>query len=205
MKQRIDIMVDLETLGKTGEYSIIQIGAVAFDIKTAEYIKTFNMKCDIEKDEFFKVDANTLKWWLETDKELLYELLKDNKHGVKRILYDFNNWIWSLKNKYKNIYMWGNGIMFDNKIIKETFEKYNMEYPIYYKNDRDLRTVLDLAFKKLNKKESEIKEMFNNNKYKKHNGIDDCKYQIELLCYCWHHLTKKGGSYERRNGIQNRI
>ena len=183
-------MVDLETLGKSGEYSIIQVGAIAFDIKTTEYIKVFDMKCNIEKDEHFKVDANTFMWWLKTDKELLYDILKDNKHGVKRIFYDFYRWIWSLENDYENIYLWGNGILFDNKIIKETFEKYKMEYPIHYRNDRDLRTVVDLASIKLNKTTEELKTLFENDKLKKHNGLDDCKYQIKLLCYCWHHLTR---------------
>ena len=45
---RIDIMVDLETLGRTGEYTVFQIGAVAFDIETGEVKNEFDMTADID-------------------------------------------------------------------------------------------------------------------------------------------------------------
>ena len=187
-KDRVDIMVDLETLGRTGEYSIIQTAAIAFNIEDGTHIKTFNMKSNIEKDEHFKVDARTLKWWLETDKELLYDLIKDNEHSTKRIFYDFYRWIWSLEEEYENIYLWGNGILFDNKIIKETFEKYSVEYPINYRCDRDLRTVVDMASRKLNVTTEELKNKFKANNTKPHNALNDCGVQIELLTYCFKEL-----------------
>jgi hypothetical protein len=194
---RIDIMVDLETLGRTGEYTVFQIGAVAFDIETGEVKNEFDMTADIELNEFcsdkdFKVEPETLMWWLKTDKELLYKLLSENDGcSSYEIFQEFDSWIYDLNNMYNEVYLWGNGILFDNKIIKEKMDYYGIEYPISYKNDRDLRTIVDLATNILGITEKELKEKFNDDMLVKHNGLDDCKYQVKLLTYCWNILTKR--------------
>jgi hypothetical protein len=194
---RIDIMVDLETLGRTGEYTVFQIGAVAFDIETGEVKNEFDMTADIELNEFcsdkdFKVEPETLMWWLKTDKELLYKLLSENDGcSSYEIFQEFDSWIYDLNNMYNEVYLWGNGILFDNKIIKEKMDYYGIEYPISYKNDRDLRTIVDLATNILGITEKELKEKFDDDSLTKHNGLDDCKYQVKLLVYCWNLLTKR--------------
>jgi hypothetical protein len=194
---RIDIMVDLETLGRTGEYTVFQIGAVAFDIETGEVKNEFDMTADIELNEFcsdkdFKVEPETLMWWLKTDKELLYKLLSENDGcSSYEIFQEFDSWIYDLNNMYNEVYLWGNGILFDNKIIKEKMDYYGIEYPISYKNDRDLRTIVDLATNILGIAEKELKEKFDDDSLTKHNGLDDCKYQVKLLVYCWNLLTKR--------------
>ena len=189
---RIDIMVDLETLGRTGEYTVFQIGAVAFDIETGEIKDAFDKKVDITQEKDLKVDGKTLMWWLETDKELLFKLLSNDDDITSHELFVmFNWWIRTvLQKNYDEVYLWGNGILFDNKIIKEKMDFYNIEYPIFYRNDRDLRTIIDLVATKLGITEKEIKEKFNDEFLTKHNGLDDCKHQVKLLVYCWSLLTK---------------
>ena len=192
MNQRIDIMVDLETLGRSGEYTVFQIGAVAFNIITGEVLDTLDISSDITKDKDFRVDPETLMWWLKTDKELLFNILENNNSIDSYDMFDyFKWWTLSLKNSgLTNIYLWGNGILFDNKIIQDKMEQYKLDYPIHYRNDRDLRTVIDLTANKLGITEDELKEKFNDDNLTKHNGLDDAKYQVKMLVYCWKILTE---------------
>jgi hypothetical protein len=72
---RIDIMTDIETLGKSNNTTVFQIAACAFDIETGKILSTFNQIANIERDKDILIDGGTLLWWLKTNKELLTELL----------------------------------------------------------------------------------------------------------------------------------
>jgi hypothetical protein len=183
-------MVDIETLGTGSDATIFQISAIAFDIKTGEYISTFNRIADIEKNLYLKVDGSTLKWWLNTNKELLSELLNKGKGSSEELLNDFYEWLISKSEDNKNIYLWGNGILFDNKMIQHQLEDEGLDYPIYYRNDRDVRTLVDLAGEKLGISEKELKSMYDDEALIKHDAFDDVKYQINLVVSCYDLLTK---------------
>ena len=180
--QRVDIMVDIETLGNKVDSTIFQISAIAFDINTKETIKTFNMLADISKNKEMNVTGDTLKWWLDTDRDLLQRLLSEGTLSSDDIVRSFYNWIVGLQNDFgeKCVYLWGNGILFDNKMIQYQLEKQDIKYPIFYRNDRDVRTILDLASMKLKKSEKEVRKMFEDDTLVKHDAIDDVKFQISL-------------------------
>lgn len=185
---RKDVMVDIETLGKTSDATIIQISAIAFDITTGEHLHEFNEIADIEKNVNMKVCGSTLKWWLNTDKELLTKLLNSGDRSSKELLEYFHLWLVSVVGKGEDTYLWGNGILFDNKIIQHQMEAIGVGYPIFYKNDRDVRTLIELTAQKLGVSEKELKAVYNNEKYHAHNAIDDVKYQIDLVCGCYSDL-----------------
>jgi hypothetical protein len=180
---RIDIMTDIETLGTKSDSTIIQIAAIAFDMMTGDHIATFNETVDIEKDDFLNVDGSTIKWWLNTNKELLHTLLSGGKHSSEEVLEMFHKWVMDLK-EGNDVYLWGNGILFDNKMIQHQLEGNCLSYPIYYKNDRDVRTIVDLASAKLGISENELKERFNDDSLVEHDAFDDVKYQINLVRGC---------------------
>lgn len=183
---RIDIMTDIETLGTSSDSTIIQISAIAFDIETGVYISEFNQIADISKNEVMNVDGDTIKWWLNTNKELLTDLLNSGKQSSKVVLRNFYDWI----NEFSDeVFLWGNGILFDNKLIEHQLKADGLDYPIYYKNDRDMRTIVDLASKKLGITESELKERFKDDSLVEHNAYDDVKYQINLVVECYKLLT----------------
>jgi len=79
---RIDIMTDLETLGVQKDSTIFQISAATFDIETGIVIDTINLGIDISKQPI-KADGSTIKWWLETDKELFEKLI--NRVGMSHM------------------------------------------------------------------------------------------------------------------------
>lgn len=182
---RVDIMTDIETLGTKPNSTVFQVSAVAFDITTGLARDSFNQIIDVSKEDLI-ADGNTIKWWLNTDKELLTKLINnENALSSKIVFENFRNWILSQAEDSKNICLWGNGIKFDNVMIDAQMRKYDLEYPIFYRNDRDVRTILELASFKSNLTEEQIKQLATNKNETKHDAFDDCIYQIRLVKKCW--------------------
>lgn len=196
---RIDVMVDIETLGTDSDSTIFHIAAMAFDIRTGEPVEglavphTYNETADIEANRNpLNIDGSTLKWWLRTDKDLLSDLLHKGDKSSELILWDFHSWLKTLS-RDNNVYLWGNGILFDNKMLEyQMTKKLGLEYPIHFRNDRDLRTLLELASMKTGMSENEIRSKFNDSSLRAHDAMDDVTYQINLTVYCFNVLTGEG-------------
>lgn len=189
-------MVDIETLGNKIDSTIFQIAAIAFDIKTGEYIAEFNRTADIEENEKMNVTGDTLVWWLNTNKELLTNLLNKGQGSSEDLLKDFHNWLINVKGigeaSIKGVgetYLWGNGILFDNAMIRHQFEALGLDYPIFFRNDRDVRTLVDLAASKFGLTEDDLKEYYSDDSLVWHDALDDVKYQIKLVSACHNDLT----------------
>jgi hypothetical protein len=181
---RVDVMVDIETLGTREDSTIFQIAAIAFDINTGKTLNEFNMVSDIARDESINITGATLKWWLATDKELFTKLLNSGTCTSKQLLKAFKDWIDGLANS-KDIYLWGNGILFDNQMIQHQLRANDMKYPIFYRNDRDMRTIVDLASARLGITENELKDMYKDPSLVAHDAYDDVRYQINLVSKCY--------------------
>lgn len=187
---RVDVMTDIETLGTNSDSTIIQVSAIAFDINTGEHISEFNQIVDIEKNENpIKITGGTVKWWMKTNKELFSLLLNSGEYSSEQVLRNFHEWIAGLSDDKNNVYLWGNGILFDNKMIQHQLELVGLEYPIFYRNDRDLRTLVDLTCVKLGTTEKELKERYKDDSLVAHNALDDVKYQINLAVSCYKELS----------------
>ena len=187
---RVDVMVDIETLGTKSDSTIFQISAVAFDIATGRHFDKFNRIADITKNEDYEmnVTGSTLVWWLNTNPELLADLLNKGKGSSKRLLEDFHRWLEELDSN--DIHLWGNGILFDNKMIQHQFELNGLEYPIKYKNDRDLRTLVDLTCAKLGLTEKELRNKYYDPALEPHDAFNDVINQINITVNCYEELTR---------------
>jgi len=189
---RIDIMTDIETLGNNSDATIFQIAAIAFNIQTGEYYEKFNMIADISKNKHMNIMGSTLKWWLNTNKELLTELLNKGSCSSKELVYDFHKWLECLSgitNNSQNIYLWGNGILFDNKILQYQMQNQGLNYPIFYRNDRDMRTLVELARHKIEiATEKELREKLKSKTLIEHDALNDVMGQIEILSQCYNIL-----------------
>jgi hypothetical protein len=191
MTKRIDIMVDIETLGTGSNATIFQIAAMAFDINTGKVLSKFNKIADIGKNDTMNVDGSTIKWWLNTDKELLTNLLNQGEGSSEELLRCFAQWLGAEKFDFGNLYLWGNGILFDNKMLQEQMNALDgCHYPVEYKNDRDVRTIVDLAAAKFGITEKELKERYQDDSLKEHDAYDDVIYQISLVTECYKVLTR---------------
>jgi len=98
-------------------------------------------------------------------------------------LLKFQYWIREHKSTGE-VYLWGNGILFDNNMIKTQMELLGITYPIRYSNDRDMRTILELASHKTHINQYELKGSLHQ-KREKHDAMNDVKSQIEVVCGCY--------------------
>lgn len=184
INMRIDVMVDLETLGNKATSTIFQISASGFDIATGLSINSFNGISDISKNDKMNVTGDTIKWWLDTDAELLKTLLNKGEGSSDMLLIEFFKWL-NAMTKDNDVYLWGNGILFDNNLLRTQFEALGMSYPIHFRNDRDVRTIVELAALKTGKTVKELQAEYNNPSLTAHNAMDDVYYQIALVSGCY--------------------
>lgn len=178
---RIDIVADIETLGNKVDSTIIQIAAVSFDIKTGNIFNKFNEIANIELCDDLKVTGSTLKWWLNTNKELFAKLINGGKLSPKQIIKSFYTWLTYIQHG-NDVYLWGNGILFDNKILQHQMQNNGLEYPIFYRNDRDMRTLVELASYKIGmQSEKEFRNEYKNPDLVEHDAFDDAMQQVEII------------------------
>lgn len=186
---RIDVMTDIETLGTNADSTIIQIAAIAFDIKTGEEIARFNKVADISKNERpLNVSGSTLQWWTNVNAELFKELLHSGEDSSEDVLLHFYAWLKGLSDDPRNLYLWGNGILFDNKMIQHQFESLGLTYPIFYRNDRDVRTIVELTSHKTGLSEKALRDRYYDENLVAHNAFDDCINQINMVVNCYKEL-----------------
>lgn len=182
---RKDIMVDIETLGTSEGSSVFQIVATSFNISTGETYSTYHSIGDIKKFAKLNVDGSTLKWWLEEDKkDLLSELISKGTSTEEEMYIGLYEWLLeqSETGDMKDVYLWGNGILFDNaKLQREMNRIEGINYPIFFRNDRDVRTILELASLKSGISENEIKDSVTNTFERKHDAYDDVQFQIRMV------------------------
>lgn len=117
--KRIDIMVDIETLGRKAEAPITQISAVKFDITDGHVYSAINVPIDVTTCT--TIEGGTLLWWLQTDATLLQKLIEDGQSSgmsEKDAIRKFCDWTMAqtgemLFTPHKtDVFLWGNGILF---------------------------------------------------------------------------------------------
>ncbi|HDD45108.1 MAG TPA: 3'-5' exoribonuclease [Candidatus Desulfofervidus auxilii] len=155
-----NIMLDIETLGTV----ITQIGAVYFD-DNGNIGDKFLVNVNIESCLKYglEIQYKNLKWWLERTNLITW---MKNTIPISVALAHLTEFC----NKNKKARVWSH--YYDIMILEFACYKIGRKLPFHYKRWRDLRTAVDLAdLKKEKKKENE----------KTHNALDDCIYQINYL------------------------
>lgn len=181
--KRIDIMLDLETLSLKPKANVIQISAVAFDIKTGDILDVFDQCCSVTMHRIS--DRDTLDWWEQTNPDLLQNIIARGV-GVSQMLAlgRFVNWVQKLRSEleleHSQVFLWGNGVIFDNCKIQDMCEQFGIAYPIHYKCDQDMRTLNRLykdRLEFLGMQEPLELEFVGT----EHDALDDCKNQIKAV------------------------
>ena len=187
-KLRLDLMLDIETLGTDNDTTLIQLACVAFDIRTGNIVSEFNEFIDIGQTKDLKITGSTVKWWLKTDSTLFKSLIERGSLSEREVFEKLYNWIKGLQEIY-SLYLHGNSPMFDNQIVKTKLAQYGFSYPISYKNDRCVRTIVDLYCAKKGISEKQFKDIHKSNDLVAHNGLDDCKFQIRYVVEAYKDLV----------------
>lgn len=189
---RVDIMVDLETLSNEMDTTIFQIAAVQFDIHTGDILDTFDLVADIELAKGIEANGGTLKWWITQNTDLLKELMERGTLGKKSpedILREFHAWL-EAKIAYhgqENVFLWGNGIANDNTWLKVALKKQGLSWPIFFRNDRDVRTVRELHLMRQDFKRDFRGEERTNDR--PHDALSDATFQASNIADQVAHLT----------------
>lgn len=138
-----DVVVDLETLSTETDAVVLSIGAVRIHPRShdrAGYFsedRVFYARLDEEEQEENGRDVSeeTVAWWKAQSKEAR-KVFKEKREPVLSCLTRFANFCKGARR------IWGNSNMFDNAILRDLYEEYELEYPVPFRKDLDLRTAL---------------------------------------------------------------
>lgn len=187
---RIDLMLDIETLGKYTAPVMIQLSAVPFNRKTGEtYPEHFNEFISPQSSvkAGLETDGSTFNWWLtqddETIKKVVVKAMLDGK-DVRLVMESFNEYVKMLKKKYKvkTVKVFVNGCL-DWPTIRANCYKLNMEEPVPFWDVNDFRGNVDQCLDNYGFDPKKTIPFTG----EKHNAIDDCLHQIKYLVAIWNH------------------
>lgn len=139
-----NIMVDLETLGRTPGCAILSIGAVEFSRAGLgkEFYEVINVDSCLE--HYLAQEEKTQKWWEDQSHEAR-QVLRDAANEETSVgLYDgliaFNRYVQSIGGK-REVCVWGNGSDFDNAILAVAYKMVQEEPAWEFWNNRCYRTL----------------------------------------------------------------
>ena len=169
-------MIDLETLGTTPDSAILAIGVVIFCPLTGKQGKEFYETINFEDANHRKIDASTVKWWMEQDDAARKSLTNPSKKPIS-----LNEALLKLKEFLPTgVKVWGNGATFDISMLEHA---YNYAPPWKFWNIRDVRTVVDLASDVVNIKKITFDGI-------KHGALYDAKHQAKYVSTIFQKLKK---------------
>ncbi|UMR98437.1 exonuclease [Escherichia coli] len=176
------LMIDLETMGTNTNAPIVVIGAVFFDPQTGESGPVFYIVISLvdAMDTGAVPDGRTIEWWLAQSSEARSAILVDQVK-LKDALLQFREFI-NEHSDEKIIQVWGNGATFDNAILRTSYERLNIPCPWRYRNDRDVRTIVELG------KVTGLDIGVIRFKGVRHNAMDDARHQAKYVSVIWQRL-----------------
>ncbi|WP_421549774.1 3'-5' exonuclease [Kluyvera intermedia] len=179
-----DLMIDMETLGVSVSSPIISIAAVYFDLASGEVGDTFYKVVKLDSAlEHGVVEPSTLTWWMAQTDEARKIFSATDASMLKDVLKELA--LFMLRTDVQvQINVWGNGASFDNALLSNAYRRFGMPLPWKFRNDRDVRTIVDLA-KRL--KNVDVLSSVRMNGVR-HNALDDALYQIEYVSAAYHAL-----------------
>ncbi|EML7933164.1 3'-5' exoribonuclease [Providencia rettgeri] len=178
------LMVDLETMSNKGNAAIVSIGAVAFEPSTGEIGPTFYNVVDLTSCERvgLHINADTVLWWIKQSAEARSEIVGVS-YELEESLADLN--LFAERVLTDDVQVWGNGVDFDNVILRNAYNAVGLEPFWKHWNNRCVRTIVELGRnagidpKKTLQFEGEP-----------HNALDDAIHQAKYVSIIHQHLIK---------------
>jgi hypothetical protein len=179
-----EVMLDIETLDTSHEACIVQIAAVEFNLETGEIGSEFNELIDPLSSVQYgrKVNENTLsEFWSKQPKEVMdiipYAFLDGLPLPSSLIgLVEFVN----------NRPVWGNGVLFDNAIIRNAWKAIGQtKEPWSFRKDMDVRTLVALG------RRLGVERVNHTFEGVRHNALDDVKHQVKYCHYIYEQIKEK--------------
>lgn len=170
------VMLDLETWGTNDNAVITEIGAVRFDPEDPLRMMDCFHVCitPINQVKHFKrvIDEDTVMWWMSPERaEPWSQWFNTLKFDLPTALEGFQIWLTQGQEDSGNQPMWGNGVGFDNVILRNAYNATGQELPWNWFNDRCFRTLKSMAPRSLEPTREGTH----------HNALDDAKHQTRWL------------------------
>lgn len=165
-------MLDIETLGQAPGCVIFSLAAVPFSKKDGQIGEAhFHKNIDIQSclDVGLKIDPTTLHWWIQ--KSALFLSIQQDTFELKGTLERLASFIKA--NCVEGVRVWGKGPSFDNAIMRDAYDRYQMPLPWKYSKERCVRTFLD-GYEDLLKKHLPFDGDV-------HHPVADAKHQIKSM------------------------
>lgn len=206
LHQHTDIMLDLETFATGQNAAIVSIGAVAFmadeDPKfnalfssTPEQLEGaglgFHQRIDLGRSDVVKrgvISPETVEWWLTQSEDARASLLTGPRVPLGTALSGFAIWIEENFAKPKRIRLWSNGPTFDERLIREAFDRYEFDFPLSFRGSRCCRTMIEMA-EEFGWNRDEFKELSSD--ILKHNALHDAVFQARGVMLQRSHLRTR--------------
>ena len=185
----MDIMLDLETLGKKPGSVVLSIGAIVFDINRLDIMApaiTFYRNIDLFSSLMvgLKIDPETVDWWRCKDLAAQAAFLKGAVYPAQAVA-DFHSWHVGLNpttSEELQPRIWAKSPTFDCALWEAVCASVGKEVPWDFRAPRDVRTLFALAG--FDEKSMTSKGMG----FTQHNALDDCSLQIAQVQAAWRKL-----------------
>ncbi|MDT3720320.1 3'-5' exonuclease [Pseudomonas oryzihabitans] len=142
---RVDVVIDLETMGTSPRAAIVALGAVALHAefpRPREYYGRVDLADSVAQGGVF--DAETVQWWMQQSEEARHELVGSLAQPLHAELRTLSLWLEGLELNYGDLFIWGNSPAFDCTILGSAYDSVGLSRPWHFRQERDLRTLLDL-------------------------------------------------------------
>lgn len=173
-KNRLEVMLDLETTGLEENSGILEISLMPFfldgkEVNMEPFHKTIDLvSCFMEGMTF---DKGTQHWWMKQDAKAKFQLRRNEKTDIRKAIKEAHQWLSALCEGYE-VHVWCRGLNFDipkfERCVRTLLEEelpykwWNLEDARTYAHAFDVHTA-DIEFQGI-----------------RHNAVDDCRHQIRI-------------------------
>lgn len=185
-KQRLDIMLDIETCGLEPNAAWLSVAMIPFNMDGSPVEQAEEYQAKIELTSCFmssmSFDVDTQHWWSEQDPVVKMELIQGEKKPVNQVAGELWNILNALSDNY-DLVLWSQGSDFDFPKLEYCFRVFvGRKAPYNYWNKRDARTYV---------REMGVDSRQIERKGNRHAAADDCRHQIVLLQLAYQKLHEK--------------
>lgn len=125
--KRIEMMLDLEYMGKPPTAAIVAIGAALIDRDALEVLGKFHMNVSLSSsiESGGTVDPSTVIWWMGQPDEVRQQLMDPCAASIRTGLNALHSFITGTMcgEDYELTHVWGYGATSDNMIIRTAHER----------------------------------------------------------------------------------
>lgn len=178
-----NLMIDMETLGVSVSCPIISIAAVFFDMD-GNVGKKFYRVVDLKSALLHgQTEPSTLSWWMAQSDDARKIFFDPSAASLELVLRDLDVFI-KEEGNYDSLKVWGNGPSFDNAILAHAYKGIGVSLPWLFRNDRDVRTIVDLAksLKNIEPLKLAVREGVH------HNALSDALFQVQCVSIAYRAL-----------------